>query len=121
MTFLSVEDLEPFASIEYDKALAMIDDAEALAALAAPCIMAEDFDKPAAVKAILRGAVIRWHESGSGALQSQTVGPFGQSLDTRMDRRGMFWPSEIIQLQSLCSGTEGGVYTVSVAGPDADE
>lgn len=119
MTFLGVEDLKPFANIDPDKAAAMIEDAEAMAVLAAPCIAEEGFNNFMAVRAILRGAVLRWNDAGSGAVQSQTVGPFGQTMDTRQERRGMFWPSEIVALQSLCAGTEGGVYSVSLAGPDA--
>lgn len=117
-TFLTVDDLAPFAVIETAKAEAMIEDAEAMAVLAAPCITAEGFAYATAVKAILRGAVLRWNDSGSGALQAQTAGPFGQTLDTRQERRGMFWPSEIVALQSFCSDAQGGVYTTSLAGND---
>ena len=118
MAFLETIDLAPFATIADDKAQAMIADAEAMAVLAAPCITAVGFAHADAVKAILRGAVLRWNESGTGALQAQTAGPFGQTLDTRQERRGMFWPSEIVQLQNLCADSQGGVYTVSLAGPD---
>src|SRR3569833_383278 len=107
MTFLEPVDLEPFASIDDAKAQAMIDDAEAMAALIAPCILATDFANTAAVKAILRGAVLRWNDAGSGALQAQNAGPFGMTVDTRQDRRGMFQPGDIEQLQNLC-GTVGG-------------
>lgn len=117
-TYLSVDDLAPFATIEVAKAEAMIEDAEAMALLAAPCIGAVGFAHTTAVKAILRGAVLRWNDSGSGALQAQTAGPFGQTLDTRQERRGMFWPSEIVALQSLCSTGQGGSYSISLAGPD---
>lgn len=117
-TFLTVDDLEPFATIDVAKAEAMIDDAEAMALLAAPCIAVEGFAYGTAVRAILRGAVLRWNEAGTGALQAQTAGPFGQTLDTRQERRGMFWPSEITALQSLCADSQGGVYSTSLAGPD---
>lgn len=117
-TFLSVADLEPFAAIDAVKAEAMIEDAEAMALLAAPCIAAEGFAHAAALRAILRGAVLRWNEAGTGALQSQNAGIFGQTLDTRQERRGMFWPSEIVQLQGLCANAQGGTYSVSLAGPD---
>lgn len=116
-TFIEPTDLEPFATIEYVKAQAMIEDAEAMAVLVAPCITSVDFGNQLAVKAILRGAIIRWNESGSGAMQSQTAGPFGVTLDTRQERRSMFWPSEIEQLQNLCS-TGGSVFTSSLAGSD---
>lgn len=117
-TFLAPVDLDPFATIDVAKAEAMIEDAEAMALLAAPCIGTAGFAHTSAVKAILRGAVLRWNDSGSGALQAQQAGPFGQTLDTRQERRGMFWPSEIVALQSLCATNQGGVYSVSLAGPD---
>lgn len=103
---ISVSDLEPFAVIEDDKAQAMVDDALAMAARVAPCINDDDFAYPEAARAILRGAILRWHEAGNGALQSQTVGPFGQVLDTRVQRRSMFFPSEITDLQGLCAGDD---------------
>ena len=103
---LAHADLAPFATIDAAKAAAMIEDAEALAGAVAPCLRHADFpasDYAAAAKAILRGAVLRWHDSGSGAVSQQTAGPFSVALDTRADRRAMFWPSEIAQLQSLCA------------------
>jgi hypothetical protein len=117
-TFLDVADLEPFAVIDSAKAAAMIEDAEAMALLAAPCIAAVGFAHTAALRAILRGAILRWNEAGTGALQSQNAGIFGQTIDTRQERRGMFWPSEIVALQSLCADATGGTYSVSLAGPD---
>lgn len=123
--FLITDDLLPFASIEEEKAEQMIGDAEALAALAAPCL----FDgetvltdvQTAAVRALLRAAVLRWHDSGSGALQSETVGPYSAALDTRAPRRGMFWPSEISQLQDICGGTtSGGAFSIDTTPGGAD-
>ncbi len=118
MPFLTASDLEPFATIDPAKAEAMIEDAEAMAELAAPCISAAGFANTTAVRAILRGAIVRWHESGSGAFQQQSAGPFGVQVDTRQERRGMFQPSEITALQNLCQTVGGGAYTVSLAGPD---
>lgn len=132
--FITPTDLEPFADIEAVKAAVMVEDAEAMAILAAPCL--PDLISPAtgetpadaaireaklaALRAILRGAILRWNEAGTGALQSRQdqVGPFGQmqTLDTRQTRKGMFWPSEIEQLQSLCSGARGGAFEVDTAG-----
>ena len=117
-TFLNASDLDPFATIDAAKADAMIEDAEAMALLAAPCIAAEGFAYGLAVKAILRAAVLRWNDFGSGAAQTVQSGPFAQTLDTRQERRGMVWPSEIVSLQSLCADSQGGVYTTSLAGPD---
>lgn len=115
--FIDPADLTPFAAIDSAKAAAMVEDAEAMAVLTAPCLadLAVDDPKRGAVKAILRGAILRWNDAGSGAVQSRQVGPFGQSIDTRQSRRAMFWPTEIEQLQGLCaSGSTGKAFAVDV-------
>lgn len=131
--FIIEGDLDPFIVIDVVKASAMIEDAEAQAILAAPCLagfttapagetaeaLALRNQKIAAVKSILRGAILRWHESGTGALQSQTVGPFGSVLDNRQVRKGMFYPSELEQLQAMCSTGGGGAFTIDTLGPDS--
>lgn len=114
---LTLTDLEPFADIPPQRAQAMIDDALALAARVAPCIKDANFEYADAAKAVIRGAILRWNEAGTGALQQQQVGPFGQTLDTRQQRRGMFWPSEIEQLQDLCRGDEtSGAFDIDTVG-----
>ena len=115
---LAPADLAPFATIEEAKAQAMIDDALALAARVAPCILEDTFEHAAAAKAILRGAVLRWHEAGSGALQARTVGAVSEQVDTRQQRRGMFWPSEISDLQRLCAEAQAvGAFSIRPTGP----
>jgi hypothetical protein len=113
---ISLDDLAPFATIDADKAEAMIEDALAIAKQIAPCIMSDDFDedKAAAAKAVLRAAILRWHDAGSGVLSHQVVGPFSQAVDNRHPRRTMFWPSEIAQLERLCKipGGTGRAYEV---------
>lgn len=121
---LTWNDLTPFADIDKVKAQAMIDDAIAKAALVAPCILTAEFDKRDAAKAILRGAVLRWNDSGSGALQthSQSAGPWTDSktIDTRQKRGGMFWPSEIEDLQKLCAKSgSGGAFSIDTASDPA--
>ena len=101
-------DIAPFATIPEDRLAAMIEDAEALAMKIAPCLA--DPVHPgiiAAAKAIIRGAILRWHDAGSGAVTQQTSGPFSQTVDTTIARRGMFWPSEITDLQALCRTEKG--------------
>lgn len=119
MAFLVAADLAAFAEIDVAKAAAMIDDATATAVLAAPCLSNETTLTPAqiaAVKAVLRGAVLRWNDAGSGVLTQQGAGPFQQSIDTRQARRGMFWPSEISQLQAICKGEEtSGAFAIDTA------
>lgn len=115
MPLLTTADLAPFATIEPAKADAMVASAVAMAATVAPCVVGDDFTDPnklEAVKSILRDAVLRWNDAGSGAAQTQTAGPFSQTLDTRQQRRGMFWPSEIEQLQGLCRSGSSGAFSV---------
>jgi len=106
-TFITPEDLAPFAIIESVKAAAMIADAEAMAVLAAPRLATLESDSPhiASVRAVLRGAILRWHESGSGAITQEAVGQMSQSI---APRRSMFWPSEIEQLRSIGDSEDSG-------------
>jgi hypothetical protein len=114
---LTPADLAPFATIDATKAQAMIDDAMALAARVAPCINDSTFAYADAAKAIIRGAILRWNEAGTGAMQAQTAGPFGMTVDTRQQRRGMFWPSEITELAKLCAtaSDSGRAYELDTA------
>ncbi|WP_016895960.1 hypothetical protein [Mycobacteroides abscessus] len=122
---IATSDLAPFATIPEGKATAMIADAMAMALLVAPCLDDPQLTdkKAAAAKAIIRGAILRWHEAGSGALsqKQQSAGPFAQSetYDTRQIRRAMYWPSEIEQLQSICRADDdasGGAWGYDVLG-----
>lgn len=122
-TFLNIEDLEPFAEIDAAKAVAMIADAEALAMAVAPCLDDDEVTltdaQVAAVVAVLRSAVLRWNDSGSGALQMEAAGPFSVQYDTRQIRRSLFWPSEIEQLQAICASAtgagSGGAFDIDTA------
>lgn len=117
-TIITPADLAPFAEIEPTKANAMIEDAMADASRVAPCINDADLSavKVSQFKSVLRGAVLRWNEAGTGALQSQQAGPFGQTLDTRQTRRGMFWPAELESLRNICKGAPTGAYSVDTVG-----
>lgn len=107
--FISPEDLEPFADIEPAKAKAMIEDAEAMAILTAPCLadLPENSPKRGSVKAVARTAILRWNDAGTGALQQVSAGPFQQSAQPQA-RRAMFYPSEIEHLRNLCKKDGGG-------------
>lgn len=122
MALLEVADLTPFApDIDATKAAAMIADALALATMVAPCLSEElppslSDEQKAAAKAIVRGAVLRWNDSGSGAATSKAAGPFQIAFDNRQSRKSMFWPSEITELQRICKGgSDGGAFSVDTA------
>lgn len=120
---LTPDDLTPFADIDDGKAIAMIDDAMAMAALVAPCILGDDLteSKVAAARALIRGAILRWHDAGTGAFTQQSAGPYQVSVDNRNPRKGMFWPSEITQLQQLCSSGQSGIFSVDTVGLPATQ
>ena len=109
--FLTPTDLAPFADIDEAKATAMIEDVEARARQAAPCISDPEFladeDRTAAVRSVLRQAVLRWNDAGSGVFTQMGAGPFQGSTDTRAERKPLLWPSEIADLRDLCSQFAG--------------
>lgn len=99
----------------------MIAGANAKAARVAPCLVATDpapsIDALAEAKLVLVGAVKRWAEAGAGALSAQTAGPFSQTIDTRQRTGFNLWPSEIEQLQAICStGQTSGAFAVDTVG-----
>lgn len=108
---ITPDDLRPFADIDATKAEAMIDDALAMAAVAAPCILSAGFEHAAAAKAIIRGAILRWHDASSGAITQQSAGPFQVTVDSNTRRNGMFWPSEIVDLGKLCAASGAASFT----------
>ena len=129
--FLTPADLAPFATIDAVKAAAMIADAEAMATLVAPCLstlntapvdetadqLAVRTGKIAAVKAVLRRAILRWVEAGTGGVQQQSTGPFSTTITTQQSR-SLFWPSEVEQLQGVCAtGGQGQAFAIDTA-PD---
>lgn len=103
----------------------MLAGANATAIRLAPCLTWDGTtpDKPAPTpeqiaeaKLILIGMIKRWTEAGSGAFQAQTAGPFSVQIDTRQKSGGYRpWPSEITDLEALCSGTKGKAFAIETA------
>lgn len=104
---LTIDDLSPFApNLSEDKAELMIADALALAARVAPCLSDDDLDPAdqAAAVAILRGAILRWHDQGSGEGPQLVAGIF-QMNPRGTQRRSLLLPSEIKDLTAICGGS----------------
>ena len=76
--------------------------------------IAPTVDQLAEAKMVLLGAVKRWAESGSGALQSQQAGPYGMTVDTRQRTGYNLWPSEITDLQAICATGPTGRQSFSI-------
>ena len=109
----------PTSVRQHELVATLVDGANARALRVAPCLL--DDDKTGAraeAKLILAGAVQRWAEAGSGAMQSATAGPFGMQLDTRQRTGFNLWPSEIEVLQQLCAQDNGGAFTVDTMPTD---
>lgn len=110
-------------SVEESQLALMIDGANAKASRVAPCLASADPEPTAEqldeARLILVGAIIRWSEAGSGALQQQSAGPFSVTVDTRQRDGYNLWPSEVTGLQEICrsSGSSGGAFTVDTAPP----
>lgn len=102
-----------------------IEDAWAKAISIAPCIAEDTFppgatdeqkaNKVAELKAILRAIILRWHEAQAGGLTGKTnmAGPYQQALqlDARPKRGYVLQPSEIVDLQRLCT-RRGAAFSV---------
>lgn len=118
---LTPADLTPFApDIPEAKATAMITDVLARAKRIAPCVGSIDLtdDDAAAIKAILRDVVLRYHDSGSGAVtqRTRTTGPY-QETEAYERPKPRFWPSEIKELQDICREVtpQSGAFSVTQA------
>lgn len=115
---LTPADLKNFATIAEAKAKDMIDDAIGTAFIHAPCILSETFDpqKRKAAKAIVRLALLRWNEAGTGAVTTQSSLSYSQAIDTRQTRKVMFFPSELDALRRLCrdDNDTGGAFAVDL-------
>lgn len=105
----------------------MVDDVVAQAKNAAPCLKSLDLevdaDEVAFVRSVMRGALRRFAEAGSGALQQHTQTALGfsetQTFDTRQQRRRLLWPSEVADLQRFCAErantpVTGSAFTVAM-------
>ena len=111
MAIIEVTDL-PTSMRDNELAATWVAGANSKALRVAPCLGWDgtEADRPtpsegqlAEAKLILLGAVQRWAQAGSGALQSQTAGPFGVTMDTRQRTGFNLWPSEITDLQAICA------------------
>jgi hypothetical protein len=122
---IQVSDL-PTAVQTAELVAAMVAGANAKASRVAPCLTwdgTEDGkpvptdDQLAEAKLILIGAVKRWAEAGSGALQAQTAGPFGVTVDNRQRTGFNLWPSEITDLQNICKTDDAqkGAFSIDTA------
>ena len=101
----------------------MVAGANAKASRVAPCLVeALEAAAPTAAQSaaldearlILVGAVQRWAQAGSGALQQQSAGIFAQTIDTRQRTGFNLWPSEISDLQAVCSDGPTGRSAFSI-------
>lgn len=123
LTLLSPSDFAPWGTPQDAKLTALITDVQAKAAIVAPCLSLVDFKYPDAAKAILREAVLRRLEAGSGAVATKFVatGPFSTSetFDTR-SLRGILQPKDIAELQELCKLNSGAASSPRFRGASMD-
>lgn len=97
----------------------LIEDAEALAAVYAPCITSPSFKNKAAAKAIIRKAIVydvQAQEEGNN-ISREATGPYSKEYRTPT-RSGTFYSkSQIEALQRLCVLAVPGVYSLQLGSP----
>lgn len=112
-------------AFEADELAGIVAGLNAKAERVAPCLadsLPSSDPKVAEAKLILLGTLKRWAQAGAGALtqRTQTAGPYNhsESYDTRQRTGYNLWPSEIAELQDVCStGTDSdGAFMVDMAG-----
>lgn len=113
-------------AFEADELAGIVAGLNAKAKRVAPCLTGTDpapsEGQLAEAKLILLGTLKRWAQAGAGALSqsSDTAGPWthAESYDTRQCTGYNLWPSEIAELQDVCStGTDSdGAFMVDMAG-----
>ena len=121
-------DLAPFApDLTGAKAAAMIADVMAVAKSVAPGLRGDlSEDDAAAAKAIVRRAILRWHERGLGGRTTvqATTGPFSQMTSTDQSVRGVFLPEEIDALRAVSDSAlkvgGGRAFSVDLSGGRRD-
>lgn len=117
MTLLNVEDLqEDFPDESPEKLQQWITDAEAIAAIYAPCITSPTFKYKDAAKAIVRKAIkydVESQEEGNNVAR-QATGPHSVEYRTPT-RSGTFYSkAQIDALQRLCVVAQPGMYSVQL-------
>lgn len=117
MAWLTPGDLCAFAPIDPEQAEILIEQAEAMAKVIAPCLAGElSADQIGMAKGIISTAILRWHDAGLGGVTQETNGPHSVTVDTRV-RRGQFWPSEIKALQRICKPSTGKAFMIDPTTP----
>lgn len=98
--------------LEQDVAEAMIASVWARAVKLAPCLKTKEwsddetndlYEDTEFVKDILRRVILRWNDSGSGAVTQRQAGEYGETLSGYSG--GLFRPDEVRDLQNLCAET----------------
>lgn len=87
----------------------MVDGANGQAKRVAPCLFEDGDTAPASsqlseARLLLLGAIIRWTQQGAGGVGQQSAGPFMVGAIPSQATGYRLWPSEITQLQEICSG-----------------
>lgn len=107
VTIIGSELLAFLPNLDPAQAQELVTGALARAAVVAPCIVEDDFTHAAAAKDIIRDAILRRAEAGTGAYSKKSVGAISVELDTRSALRALFQPGDVSELQALCTRYRG--------------
>jgi len=115
MALLTVEELRVSLPDTPDEELeVLIQDAEAIAALYAPCITSPTFKQKAAAKAIIRKAIVydvQAQEEGNNVAREST-GPYAVDYRTPTRSGALFSNQQIEALRAMCPVAVGQVQSI---------
>src|SRR5688500_5290100 len=109
------------AQVEPADLAVMVAGANSRAVRVAPCLATPTADQLAEAKLILIGAVSRWARAGEGAHTQMVAQVYSVTTDTRQTGGFHFWPTEITNLQDLCSGNEREAFSIDTVPELGDE
>lgn len=117
--YLQPEDVFPFVEVDLARLVILIEDAEVFATMVVPTLTEPSSisaDQRRQVKTILRRAVIREADAGTGSKVQESAGPYSYTVDTRSLRGASFLTEDEEEtLRTICGvGRSNQVFSVDV-------
>lgn len=105
---LTPADLQMFVQVSDDMANELIDTTLARVRRKYPCLfdIALSEDDAQTARGIIRDAILRRIDTGSGGVQSEGKGPFTTTYLPPDKRHGLFTEADVTELTAICAGQQ---------------